>query len=146
MKTLLLAAILAATSPAIAAPVFKCTTADGRTIFSNAGCGTERGTAEIPEIKINQMGTIADRDELQRLRRAREAERYRQNNVTVIRESSADKGQKAHVKRRLDVYEDAIDRATPPDPSGVTVIKNNGGETNTQRTRRLNTQVQEMAY
>lgn len=104
------------------------------------------GTAEIPEIKINQMGTIADSNELQRLRRAREAEKYRQNNVTVIRESSGQRGQKAHVKRRLDAYEDAVDRATPPDPSGVTVIKNNENETNTQRARRLNTQAQEIGY
>lgn len=146
MKRILLIALLAASGHVYAAPVFKCVTADGRTIFSNAGCGTEHGRAEIPEIKINQMGTIAGQEDVQRLRRAREAEKYRQNSLTIIKQTTDDKSREAHTKRRLDAYEEAIDRATPPDPSGVDVIKSHQGETNRERARRLDTQVRELGY
>ncbi|MGY2184258.1 DUF4124 domain-containing protein [Pseudomonas agarici] len=39
-----------------AADVYKCTTPDGRVVFSNSGCGTASGSAEQKELKINNMG------------------------------------------------------------------------------------------
>lgn len=137
--------------PVCAAPVYKCTTPDGQTIFSNAGCGAISGTAEIPEIKINRIGALADPYEIQRERQNQAYERSKRTQVTVIKDSSINDKTSvdAHIRRRLNHTEEVIERIRPPDPSGVNVISDHSkadSETNRQKAIRLRTEAVELGY
>jgi len=54
------------TPQAQSAEIFKCKTADGRTIFSSTGCGTEVGVVERPQLKFNDVGSFATAEEVDR--------------------------------------------------------------------------------
>jgi hypothetical protein len=129
-----------------AADVYKCKTADGRTIFSSSGCGTETGQVEVPDLKINEVGAIAGSDEVQRLRQERADAANSGSSVKVIRDSGKrdSKTFQGILNRRNDIVEDNLDRYRRPDTSGVTVIKDTNGETALQRARRLRTEAMEI--
>jgi len=129
------------------ADVFKCKTSDGRTVFSNAGCGTEEGVAERPDLKINEVGRFAEGQDINRLRRDRAAaERDRKGQtVTIIRDTSGEdlKTVDGNIKRRLRLREEYQERVKRSDPSGVTLIRNNADEDNHQKAMRLRTESME---
>lgn len=129
------------------ADVFKCKTVDGRTIFSNAGCGTEAGVVERPDIKINDVGRFADSQEINQLHRDRQrAERDKSKpKVTIIRDTSGEnlKTVDGNIKRRLRLREEAQERTARGDGSGVTQIRDNSGETSQQKAMRLRTEAME---
>lgn len=130
------------------ADIFKCKTADGRTIFSNAGCGTEVGVVERPELKINDVGRFADGGDINRLRRDREAAERNAGNkkVTIIKDTSGEnlKTVEGNVKRRLRLKEEYLEKFRHEDTGGATVIRDNNGETNQQKAMRLRTDTVEV--
>lgn len=129
-----------------AAPVYKCTTSDGRTIFSSAGCGTENGEFEAPDLKINEVGRVAEPYEVQRLRQERAAAAARGLPVDVIRDSAKrdSSSRIGDLNRRNDIVEDNLDRYRMPPKDGVNVIRDSGRETPQQRARRLRTDALEI--
>ena len=143
-----LSALLAlAALPAAAAPIYKCMTSDGRTVFSNAGCGTTPGTAELPDIKINKVGSLIDESS---------ALPHRKPNaprLTVVKDSSIyDKhDSSSRIRQRLDRREEMLDQARERknEASGVTVIGDHSRtdfESNHEKAMRLKAEANELRY
>lgn len=137
----LLAGVLVA-SQSSAATIFKCKTADGRTIFSAAGCGTEEGVFEPADVKINEVGSLATPGEIRQLQRQRQNDRISVvHNVKVITDSSKEdlKTARGNINKRLRIKEETMEQERIPDPSGVTEIRDSANETQRQRAMRLRT-------
>ncbi|MGO4323762.1 DUF4124 domain-containing protein [Pseudomonas sp. B21-010] len=127
-----------------AADVYKCTTPDGHVVFSNFGCGTASGSAELQELKINNMGEpikpSSEHREIQSVDRDLPA-----NSPTVVRDSADEDTRDGRIKRRLRAQEEYLDSLKPKVP-GVTVIKNKGSETNHEKAIRLREEARELYY
>ncbi|RON42964.1 DUF4124 domain-containing protein [Pseudomonas frederiksbergensis] len=128
-----------------AADVYKCTTSDGRVIFSNSGCGTASGSAELQELKINNMGQPIKPSSFGQPKTQGADRDSPHNSPTVVRDSANENTADAHIKRRLRAQEEYLDSLKPKIP-GVTVIKDEGSETNHEKSMRLRDEAQELYY
>jgi hypothetical protein len=128
-----------------AAEVYKCTTPDGRVTFSNSGCGTASGSAELQELKINNMGPSINPSSFGQPKIQSVDKHSSHHSPTVVRDSANENTADAHIKRRLRAQEEYLDSLKPKTP-GVTVIKNEGSETNHEKFMRLNDEAQEIYY
>jgi hypothetical protein len=143
--------------PLSAAPIFKCTTADGHTIFSNTGCGTTSGVTEVPDVKINRVGSLSDGSVSHSERQNVGYERLEQKRATastrtsVIKDSSIyDKNDhESQIRRRLNVKEAQLDVQRRPDPEGLTIVRDHSKsdtESNLDKAQRLRTEAFELGY
>ncbi|UZE16365.1 DUF4124 domain-containing protein [Pseudomonas sp. B21-054] len=127
-----------------AADVYKCTTSDGHVMFSNFGCGTASGSAELQELKINKMGEpIKPSSEQREIQSADLVSSP--NSPTIVRDSADEDTRDGRIKRRLRAQEEYLDSLKPKVP-GVTVIKNKGSETNHEKAMRLREEARELYY
>ncbi|WLG48651.1 DUF4124 domain-containing protein [Pseudomonas sp. FP1742] len=127
-----------------AADVYKCTTPDGRVVFSNSGCGTANGSAELQELKINNMGEPIKPSPGQRKTQSVDPDSPH-NSPTVVQDSADEDTRDGRIKRRLRAQEGYLDSLKPKIP-GVTVIKNKGSETNHEKSMRLREEARELYY
>ncbi len=127
-----------------AADVYKCTTPDGRVVFSNSGCGTANGSAELQELKINNMGGPIKPSSGQRKTQSVDSDSPH-NSPTVVQDSADEDTRDGRIKRRLRAQEEYLDSLKPKIP-GVTVIKNKGSETNHEKSMRLREEARELYY
>ncbi|MGF6455286.1 DUF4124 domain-containing protein [Pseudomonas frederiksbergensis] len=121
-----------------AAGVYKCTTTDGRVIFSSSGCGTESGSAERQDLKINNMGASVKPPSI-------EIKNTQTPVPNVIYNSADDDTREGRVKKRLRAQEEYLDRLKTKTP-GITVIKESTDETNHDKKKRLREEAQELYY
>lgn len=127
-----------------AADVYKCITPDGHVIFSNFGCGTASGSAELQELKINNMGEPIKPSSGQQKKLSVDRDSSR-NSPIVVRDSADEDTRDGRIKRRLRAQEEYLDSLKPKVP-GVTVIKNKGSETNHEKAMRLREEARELYY
>jgi hypothetical protein len=140
MKNLLVAGLLLCATQASYAEIYKCKTEDGRTIFSSSGCGTESGVAEQPELKINEVGSLASDAEIRRLQRERAMSKSHGAVVNYVPDSSKD----TERKQRLRMKEDYIDRSKRPHSKIVDVVPDSGRESDYEKSVRLRREMMEL--
>jgi hypothetical protein len=128
-----------------AAEVYKCTTPDGHVLFSSAGCGTVSGSAELQELKINNMGKAIKPSSSGQIETRSVDRDSSHNSPTIVRDSADEDTRDGRIKRRLRAQEEQLDSLKPKTP-GVTVIKNKGSETNHEKSMRLREEARELYY
>lgn len=135
------AALIAAHT--VAGPIYKCTTDDGRTIFSSTGCGLEGGVVEQPNLNINSSGRLADQQAISDMREARNAAAQKNQRVGVVTDSRDAHTARGMVRQRLQAKEDQVNSVRKGNQ--VKVVTNSDQETLTQKERRLRSEAAGMA-